>query len=92
MNNPIPLGRIASLSAVHNLADLHEQWFKLRQANPSGVASIGNRAAAGNEIFWTESTKVKGLVFLWCSERVLTALEAKAVCDPVEPCLAQQVA
>lgn len=71
----ITLGRIASLAAVHNLGDLRDQWLKLRQANPSGVASIGDRAAAGNEIFWTESVKVKGIVFLFRPSRVLTALE-----------------
>lgn len=75
MTNQIPLGRIASLAAVHNLADLHEQWLKLRQSNPSGMASIGDRAAAGNNIFWTESVEVKGIVFLWRPGRVLAALE-----------------
>lgn len=83
MTSQFALDRIATLATERNILGAFNLWQQWRVANPSGVAFTGDCdvAADGNGLFWSESDRVKGLVFLYRPGRVLTALE-KEVCQP----------
>jgi hypothetical protein len=69
------LSAISALSQAHNLSLQYAHWDRLRVSNPSGTAVLDTAVIVrGEGIFWIESRKVPGLVFLFRPLRVLEAL------------------